>query len=333
MKREIASTEPSRLAVILAFAAVYIIWGSTYLSISYAIKTIPPMLMVGIRFSVAGLLLFTWCTLFNKQPLPSVKTLKHGALSGFLLLFIGNGSVVLAEQHIASGLTAIIVAAVPLWMVLLDKKHWATSFQHPRVILGLLIGFGGVIFLVTAGGAAMNFSISNTPQLLSMLLLIAGSISWAGGSLYSKYHVAEGSTFMKVSLQMLSAGILFIIISSLLGEPAHLHLNQVSIPSATGLIYLITFGSLIGYLCYIWLLSVQPASKVGTYAYVNPIVAVLLGWLIASDPLSIGQFFGLGVILAGVMLVNSKHQAHKPTTSTTKSTLPQQTPQPASSKS
>jgi len=297
----------SRWGPLAAYLAVCIIWGSTYFAISQAIRSIPPILMVGLRFSVAGGLLMTWC-LIKGESLPPIKTFVQCAITGILLLYIGNTAVAIAEKHITSGLAAIIVAALPLWMVILDKDHWKDSFSSVKVILGLCLGFTGVVFLVTLGGKSVSFSIHDTAQLTCMIILIIGSVSWAAGSLYSKYTPVPGSTFIKVSLQMLTAGVALLATSAVTGDIGRTDWRQVTFASWSGLIYLITFGSLIGYLSYIWVLGVWPAHRVGTYAYVNPIVAVFLGWRLGTppEPLSAGQFIGLGVILAGVVLVNSK---------------------------
>jgi drug/metabolite transporter (DMT)-like permease len=288
-----------------AYSAVCLLWGSTYLAIAIAIRTIPPLLMLGMRFTIAGGLLLSWC-LIRGETLPPARTFWQSTVTGILLLFIGLIAVAFAEQHLSTGLTAIIVAALPLWMVILDKDHWKESFSSIKVIAGLLLGFAGVVFLVTAGGDSVNFSIHNKAQLICLIGLMIGSISWAAGSLYSKHRQSPGSTFIKVSLQMLSAGLALLITSTLIGDLLHVSWRNVSGESWAGLLYLITFGSLVGYLCYIWVLGVWPASRVGTYAYVNPIVAVFLGWGLVGEPLSAGQFIGLGIILAGVMLVNSK---------------------------
>lgn len=288
-----------------AYLAVCVLWGSTYLAISLAVKTIPPILMVGLRFIIAGTLLLGW-RLAMGEKLPPLKTFGQSAVTGVLLLFFGNGGVSWAEVNLASGLTAIIVAAVPLWMVLIDKSHWKDSFSDPRVILGLLLGFAGVIFLITAGGSSVHFSLSNTAQRTSFIVLMIGSICWAAGSIYSKNNPVPGTTSMKAALQMLSASVVLLIVSCLTGDWTHVDWHQVSARSWGGLVYLVIFGSLVGYLSYIYVLGVWPAARVGTYAYINPIVAVFLGWAIASEPLTTGQFIGLAVILGGVMLVNSR---------------------------
>lgn len=287
--------------IIAAFLALYIIWGSTYLGIKYALETIPPFLMVGIRFLIAGLVLLVWC-IVKKETVPSVKSIVAISLAGVLMLFIGNAAVVYAEQYLPSGLVAILVATVPLWFVILDRKQWHYHFSNKQIILGLIIGFAGVMMLFAGKGSAGVTG--SKMKIISFLILILGSIGWAIGSLYSKYKKTDGSTIMKVAIQMLAAGIAASITAVSIGEQKDFSISQVSSTSIIALLYLITLGSLVAYSAYIWLLSVRPASLVGTYAYVNPVVAVFLGWLIADEVITIQQIIALSIVLVGVLLVN-----------------------------
>ncbi len=293
--------EPAKALVIAAFAALYIIWGSTYLGILYAIHSIPPMLMAGARFTVAGLMLLAWCW-FKKEKLPPFKSLGIIALSGLLMLFMGNGAVTWVEQYLPSGLAAIVVATTPLWFVLLDKRQWNYHFSNKWIIIGLLVGFAGVLLLFA--GKSSGHLFDSPVKILSFFVLIAGTIGWAIGSLVTKYKPVGGSTLMKVALQMLAAGIAFFISGFASQEHQQFAWSQVSSSSILALAYLILFGSLVGYLSYIWLLGVRPPSLVGTYAYVNPIVAVFLGWLFVGEAISQQQVIALSVILLGVIVVN-----------------------------
>jgi len=301
MNNRTAQKQSSKTLVIAAFAAIYIIWGSTYLGILYAIKSIPPFLMAGTRFFVAGVLLLSWC-LLKGEKLPNANSILKIAFSGLLMLFVGNGAVTWVEQYLPTGLAAIIVATVPLWFVLLDKREWRFYFSNKRIILGLLIGFAGVILLF-AGKAAANIFDSQL-KIISLFVLMAGTIGWTAGSLFSKYQKMEGSTMMKVALQMLAAGVALGITAFAFGEQNGFTPGQVSSTSIIALLYLIIFGSLIGYLAYMWLLSVRPASLVGTYAYVNPVVAVFLGWAFVNETISTQQMIGLGIIILGLLMVN-----------------------------
>lgn len=293
--------EPSKALVLAAFAALYIIWGSTYLGISYAIKSIPPFFMVGIRFLIAGFIIFFWCLLKGEKA-PSLKSFVTIGIGGVLMLFIGNGAVSWVEQYLPSGLAAIIVATVPLWFVVLDKNQWSYYFSNKLIIIGLLVGFAGVLLLFTGKGS-INLA-GNKTNLISLFVLVIGTIGWASGSLYSKYKTVEGSTAMKAGVQMLAAGIVSMLAGFVIGEHQQFAVSQVTTTSLLAVLYLIVFGSLVGYMSYIWLLSVRPPSLVGTYAYVNPVVAVFLGWLIAGEAITQQQILALTVVLAGVILVN-----------------------------
>ena len=291
----------SKALLIAAFAALYIIWGSTYLGIKYAIETIPPFFMAAVRFLVAGLLMLLWC-IIKKEKVPSAKSIAIISFAGFLMLFVGNAAVVWSEQYLPSGLVAILVATVPLWFVVLDKRQWYFHFSNKLIILGLIIGFAGVMMLF-AGKGSIGITGSRM-KIISFFVLIIGSISWAIGSLYSKYKKTDGSTVVKAAIQMLVAGIAAFIAGFISNEQKGFMLSQVSLTSVLALLYLITLGSLVAYMAYIWLLSVRPPSLVGTYAYVNPVVAVFLGWLLAGEAITTQQIIALSIILVGVLLVN-----------------------------
>ena len=296
------SKHSSKLLIIAAFAAVYIIWGSTYLAIDVAVNTIPPFLMLAARYTIAGFLLFAFC-LLKGEKVPSFKTFITIGIGGVLMIFLGNGAVTLAEQYLPTGLTAIVVATVPLWMVMLDKRHWHFYFTNKIIITGFLIGFAGVLMLFAGKGTA-DFT-GNTMKLVGFLILIIGSIGWAAGSLYSKYKQVAGSTTMKAAVQMLSAGLVSLVAGILSNEQKGFAINDISSQSLAAISYLIVMGSLVGYLSYIWLLSILPASRVGTYAYVNPVIAVFLGWLFLNETITVQQIAALLIILTGVILVNT----------------------------
>jgi drug/metabolite transporter (DMT)-like permease len=286
--------------VIAAFASLYIIWGSTYLAIMIAVKEIPPFLLVAIRFIIAGVLLYTWCRI-KGEPVPPLQSLGTIALGGILILFLGTGSLVWVEQYIPSGLAAIIVATTPLWFVLLDKRQWKFHFNNKYIIGGLLIGFLGVLTLFAGNNSSLS---GNRMVFISFIVMLLGSFMWAAGSLYAKYTPAEGSTGMKAAIQMMAAGFVSLIPAFATGEQHHFSASHLSPQAVVSVLYLVTFGSLIGYISYIWLLSVRPPSLVGTYAYVNPMVAVFLGWLSANEPVSVRQVIALVIIIAGVIIVN-----------------------------
>jgi len=294
--------------VIAAFAAIYLIWGSTYLGILLAIKTIPPFFMASIRFLIAGLLLFAWAFLKGEK-LPEIRSITKIAFSGLLMLFIGNGTLSWVEQYLPSGLAAIIVATVPLWFILLDKRQWKFHFSNKQIIIGLCIGFAGVILLLSGKSSADLFN--DRMKFISLLVLLAGTLSWTAGSLYSKYRNVQGSTTMKVAIQMVTAGFACLITAFILKEQNHFNVANISGKSIAAVFYLIIMGSLVAYMAYMWLLSVRPASLVGTYAYVNPVVAVVLGWLIAKEAISTQQIIGLVIIISGLIIVHISKEKNK----------------------
>jgi drug/metabolite transporter (DMT)-like permease len=291
---------PSPILIVLAFTAIYIVWGSTYIAVLIALKDIPPFLITGFRFMIAGLLLLIY-SIITGQSLPRIKSIFTLSLSGILMLFFGTGAVAWVEQYISSGLAAIIVATVPLWFVLLDRRQWNFYFSNKLIIAGLLIGFGGVMILF-ADKKSLDFS-GDKMKLLSFFIMLAGAVCWASGSLFLKYKSIKGSTVIKAAIQMIAAGIVFFVISIITGELQHTQWQNISHSSVLSIIYLVVAGSLVGYMSYVWLLSVRSAALVGTYAYVNPVVAVFLGWLIADEQIVSRQVLALAVILAGVILV------------------------------
>ena len=301
----------STLMVIVAFATVYLVWGSTYFFIRMAIHGFPPMLMGAIRFFTAGMLMLVWCIIKGERIFIR-KSIITSAIVGILLLGVGNGIVIWVEQTLPSAMVAILVSAAPIWFVLLDKPNWQPNFQSRSTVAGLIIGFAGVILLF---GEQLNkiFTGSDvSAKLPAMLLLIAGSISWSGGSLYSKHHPSEGSAGVNVAWQMIIAGLVFLPASLLNHEFNNLHFGQIPAQSWFALVYLILFGSIAAFSAYVWLLQVRPATQVSTYAYVNPVIAVILGMLFASEHISLVQIAGLVVILCSVLLINlSKYRKDK----------------------
>lgn len=290
-------TQPATGLIIAAFAAIYIIWGSTYLAILFGLKTMPPFLLSGMRFATAGAILLTW-RLAQGERIALRPTLQN-AFAGVLMLFGGTGAVVWVEQHISSGMAAIVVASMPFWFVLLDYRQWAYNFSQKLILGGIVIGFAGI--LVLFGANASNMSDKTA---FAMLVLLAGCISWAGGSLYLKYTPGNQSAMLNAGIQMFAAGIVSGLTGWATGETQHFSFAAVSTESWLGLAYLVGFGSLIGYLSYVWLLGVRPVVQVGTYAYINPVVAVLLGCAFAGEPFTMRQMLALAVILGGVLLIN-----------------------------
>jgi drug/metabolite transporter (DMT)-like permease len=294
-------TKHPKALVLSAFAAVYLIWGSTYLAILLAIKTIPPFFMAGSRFLIAGLILLIYALIKGEQ-IPDAKSVWKISLAGILMLSVGNAFLAWVEQYLPSGLAAILVATVPLWFVLFDKKQWKFYFSNKQIIVGLIVGFAGVILLFAGKSSADLFN--SRIKIISLIVLFVCTIGWTIGSLYSKYQKINGSTLMKVAIQMLAAGFVNFIGGFVLREQQGFILKDISWQSVGALAYLIVFGSLVAYMAYVWLLSIRPASLVGTYAYVNPVVAVFLGWLIADEHVNTQKIIGLFIVIVGLVIVN-----------------------------
>jgi drug/metabolite transporter (DMT)-like permease len=306
-----ANKSASPILVIIAFATVYIVWGSTYFFIQMAIRGIPPLLMGAMRFFIAGSLMLIWCALKGEK-LFNRRSIVISAVTGILLLGGGNGSVIWVEQKLPSAMVAILVSAAPIWFVLLDKQNWGVNFKNKSTVAGLIIGFAGVILLFgeQLGGMFAGGSVSS--KVPGMLLLIFGSIAWSSGSLYSKHHPSEGSGAVNVAWQMIIAGLLFLPGSILNHEFDNLQLSQVPLKAWLALGYLVVFGSIAAFSAYVWLLQVRPATQVSTYAYVNPVIAVILGMFFANEHVSLLQIAGLIIILGSVLLINlSKYRKAK----------------------
>jgi len=297
-----ANKNPSTVMVVIAFATVYLVWGSTYFFIQKAIQHIPALMLGATRFVAAGLIMLGWCAL-RKESLWNPQQIKHAAVSGLLLLLIGNGAVIWAEKSLPSSLVAVLVSSSPIWFVVLDKPKWKENFSSREILLGLIIGFIGVILLFSEQASKALSQSGNAVQIVGLLILIIGSMSWAGGSLYAKYN-SSGSGTVNTAWQMLAAGIAFIPGSLVSNEWQTFHLSDVTTESWLSLLYLIFMGSLAGYSAYVWLLQVRPATQVSTYAYVNPVVAVLLGVFFAGEHMTWLQISGLAIILTSVLLIN-----------------------------
>ncbi|HUQ64699.1 MAG TPA: EamA family transporter [Flavitalea sp.] len=296
-----STKSPSTLSIVLAFAVVYIVWGSTYFFIKEALTGFPPFLLGAIRFVIAGVIILGWAMLKGEN-IFDWKLIPNAAVSGLLMLFIGNGMVIWVEQTLPSAMAAIMVSSAAFWFVILDKPKWKINFSNSNTILGLVFGFIGVILLFW--DKISGKSIAGDKEALGLLLLSFSVIGWAGGSLYSKYFTSRGSTLVNTGWQVTIAGLAFIPGVFFLNEPDHFHLNSVSGFAWFSLAYLVLMGSIAAYSAYVWLLTVRPATQVSTYAYVNPVVAVLLGIIFAEEKITLFPVLGLTVILGSVLLLN-----------------------------
>ena len=283
--------------ILLAFAAIYLIWGSTYLAIRYSLDTLPPLLLAAARHLTAGVLLYGFARARGGTR-PTLAQWPSAIVLGTLFLAIGNGGVVLAEQHVPTGIAAVLIAMVPLWMVLLDWLWKGAARPTPQVLAGVALGLVG-IFVLTAPGAS-----GGHVDRIGIAILLCASLCWAAGSLHSRTSPLPPG-MIGVSMEMLAGGAVLVLAGSLHGEWAQVHPSAVSLRSALGVVYLIVFGSLVGFTTYSWLLKNVSAAKASTYAFVNPVVAVGLGWLMLGEALSTRTIVAAAVILAAVVLITT----------------------------
>ncbi len=312
-ENEITKTSANRSSVLLiaAFAAVYIFWGSTYLAVKYAIETLPTFLMAGARFLSAGSILLVWARFSKDYEAPKLAHWRTSIIVGTLLLVGGNGCVVFAEHYISSSLAALLVATEPFWIVLLSWLWLKGSRPNWKVALGLAVGFFGVWLLINGQTANAATADTGSMQLFGTIALLAAALSWATGSLYGLRAPVPKSSLLTAGMQMFSGGLILFLVSLLTGEWSRFHVSEVSNNSWFGLVYLIVFGSLVGFTAYSWLLKNAQPAMVATYAYVNPIIAVFLGWLIAGESFTGQMLVGAGVIVGSVALITSKSESKK----------------------
>jgi drug/metabolite transporter (DMT)-like permease len=293
-----------KVKVWVALLAVYIVWGSTYLSIRFAVESIPPFLMAGIRFLVAGLILYVWRRLAG-DPSPTPRQWRSAVIVGLLLLLGGNGLVSLAEQHVASGIAALMIASVPLWMALIDSIRPKGITPDWKIILGLMVGFGGLALLVTSSNSV---SASEGMNPLGIGALLLASLLWSIGSVYSQGADMPESSLLGSGMEMLGGAAGLFLMGTFTGEWTQLHIASITIRSLLGLSYLITFGSLVGFVSYAWLLRNAPLSLVSTYAYVNPVVAIFVGAWLGNELINSRIILAALIIIGSVVVINQSKQ-------------------------
>ncbi|MCI0519856.1 MAG: EamA family transporter [Chloroflexi bacterium] len=290
-----------RLKIWAAMIAVYLSWGSTYLAIRIAVETMPPFLMAGVRFLIAGGILYGWRRLAGDAP-PQRIHWRSAAIVGFFLLLGGNGAVTWAEQYVVSGVAALLVSSAPLWMVIMDAVRPGGVRPNWQTALGILAGFSGIVILVGPADL-LNGKLTLNPVGVAALLLAA--FLWAVGSLYNRSAQLPDSPLMGAGMEMMAGGVGLTLLGSLTGEWGRLDLAAISANSLWGLLYLIFFGSLVGFAAYLWLLRVAPTPLVATYAYVNPLIAILVGNVVAHEPLTGRLLLAALVIVGAVALINA----------------------------
>ena len=296
---------PTKIRMIVAFAALYLIWGSTYLGIRFAIETIPPFLMAGSRFLIAGMIMYAiaWSQGIGKSSWTNWRT---SLIIGACLILGGNGGVTVSEKYIDSGLAALIVAIVPIYIVVLGWAAGIAPRPTPTVWLGLVGGFVGVGVLL--GPALRLSSNGGRHPAIGMSILLVSSFIWSAGSLYSRASKHAASPFLTAAQQMLCGGLLLLLASFATGETRRFHPNSMSILSLASFAYLVIIGAVVGYTAYIWLLRHCDPAKVATYAYVNPIVAVLLGAAFAGETVTTRMLVAAALIIGSVALVITAQQ-------------------------
>jgi drug/metabolite transporter (DMT)-like permease len=297
-----AEASRNRTRIILAFAAVYVIWGSTYLFIKYAIESVPPFMMGAARFTAAGALLYALAR-WRGAKAPDAHDWRSAAITGVLMLGLGNGAVMWAELTVPTGVVALIVSTVPIWIVLIDWLRPRGVRPRLPVFLGLALGVVGMIILI---GPRAIIGQGNVDE-IGVLILLVGSLGWAVGTILSKGSKRSSSPIVYSSLQMVAAGIAMVIMSLTIGEHTRFEPSEVTARAFLSWVYLMLAGSIIGYTAYIYLLGKVSAPKAATYAYVNPIIAVLLGWAFLREPIGGRTLIAAAVILAGVAIITLSH--------------------------
>ena len=295
-----SANESQKIKIIAAFGIIYFVWGTTYLAIRLAINTIPPFLMAGIRFTLAGILLYGWSYWrFDKKP--GLSDWGKAAIPGILMFVGGNGVLTWSETFIPSGLAALIIATVSIWMVVLDWLFFSRKRPDKLTLSGIAIGVAGVALLTGVGDEVL---INGGSIIVGILVLTLASMSWAAGSLVSRNIKSTASLQFTISMQILIGGLALILIGSAKGEWPQVSLQTISLQSILALSYLILLGTLLAYSAYLWLLRVSTPAKVSTYAFFNPLIAVFLGWLLLDEPLTLETIVGAILILGSLFFVN-----------------------------
>jgi drug/metabolite transporter (DMT)-like permease len=293
-----ATRRVSRIKLFAAFSAIYFVWGSTYLFIHFALEDLPPFFLAGVRFLLAGSILYTWSRL-NRAAASSLREWRACLITGGLFFLCGNGAVVWAQQRLPSGIAALLVAIVPLWVVVLEWMR--PPHKRPRALtaIGVLAGLIGLVLLVGPNVFAGRGPVDP----VGALVLAFGSLCWAFGTLWAQRAPLPKSPLLTASMQLICGGALLMLASIVSGEIFTVSLAGLSLRGVLSMLYLITFGSIIAFTAYGWLVRVAPASRIATYAYVNPVVALLLGWLFANERLTSRTLLASAVVIVGVALI------------------------------
>ena len=300
-------TSKIEFRVLLAFTAIYIIWGTTYLAIRIGVQSLPPFLMATMRFGIAGTIMLIYAN-WNKERMPWVAIINQMALGAFMLT-LGQGVLFWAEKYISSGLTAVLISALPVWYIITDRSQWADYFHSKLTLLSIALGITGIVLLFKnqlTGGAPTGGSTT----IIATLVVILSCFCWAVGSLYYKNHPQPGSLFQHVGWQLIGGTIACLLVSGFTGEFKSFSIAAIPLKAWGAVLYLAIAGSIVAYTAMYWLLARKPAAIVGTYAYVNPVIAVILGHFIANETVSLIQVIAMTIILIAAWLANTvKYQA------------------------
>jgi drug/metabolite transporter (DMT)-like permease len=289
----------------ISLIALYLVWGTTYLAIRFAVQTIPPFLMAGSRFLVAGLILYVWRRLAG-DPAPTARQWRSATIIGLLLLLGGNGVVSWAEQHVASGIAALMIASIPLWIAVIDALRPGGIRPDLRIVAGLLLGFAGMALLITSSGGSTQTA---GRDLLGLLALLGAALIWSIGSIYARDADMPQSALLGTGIEMLGGAAGLFFVGTITGEWTQVHPQAIASSSLIGLAYLVVFGSLIGFVSYTWLLRHAPLSLVSTYAYVNPIVAIFVGAWLGKEVINGRIILSALIIIGSVVVINLSRQA------------------------
>jgi drug/metabolite transporter (DMT)-like permease len=300
------TARPSTIKLLIAFAAVYFIWGSTYLGVRFASETIPPLLMASVRFLVSGSILYLYARSKGAMS-PKLIHWKSACITGFFLLLIGNGGMAWSLQFLPSSLAAILVATEPFWLVIVAWTMFGKGRPTGKEATGLIVGFIGIVLLVSFG----SDKDTGTTNPVGVVMVIASAIAWAIGSMYATRASVPDSPMLSISLQMLAGGIMLFLAGTLKGEWAILEFDEVSAKSGLALVYLTLFGSLIAFTAYSWLLGVVSPSMASTYAYVNPVVALILGWSLGGEVITTPMLLASAMIILSVVIITLAKPAKK----------------------
>lgn len=293
--------KPATVALMAAFAAIYLIWGSTFLAIRFAVQTLPPLLMMGTRHLVAGALLLGWLLLVRKEARPDPRLWLSALVAGGFCFLGGHGLIAWAELRVNSGLTALLSASLPIFMVVLARVRGQERELTPRILSGITLGLMGVALLIP-----FRFSADQRAEWISALGIIVAEVFWAMGAIYSRGVKTSTPATTFAAMQMICGGVLLWAVGIGFGEAGQLSWQAFTARSVLSLGFLIIFGSLVAFTAYTWLLQVSSPAVVSTHSYVNPVVAVALGWAMAGEQFSARTLIGAGIVLGSVFLISTR---------------------------